>query len=149
MKTGRVRDAPQTKQCVCNILCDCDRCYSCIGETSRPLEARIKEHKYNLTQGLFEKSKVAQHAYEEGQKICCHEAKVLQIEPNTTYREYKESVHLSLIDHRSVNPAWTCLPSGLPLLQQKTENYSVDWVGKLCFFMLVPDRLYLSSDDFW
>jgi hypothetical protein len=26
---------------------------------SRPAEARIKEHKYNLTQGLLEKSKLA------------------------------------------------------------------------------------------
>jgi hypothetical protein len=37
-----------------------------IGETSRPIEVHIKEHKYNLIQGMIEKSKVAQHAYEEG-----------------------------------------------------------------------------------
>jgi hypothetical protein len=30
-----------------------------IGETSRPLEASIKEHKYDLTHGLLEKSKLA------------------------------------------------------------------------------------------
>jgi hypothetical protein len=53
------------------------------------MEVRIKEHKYNLTQGLLEKSKCAQHAYEEGHKICWKDAKVLQIEPNTTYRKYK------------------------------------------------------------
>jgi hypothetical protein len=52
MKTGLVRDAM--------IPCDCGRCY--IGEASRPLEVCIKEHKYNLTQGLLEKSKSAQHA---------------------------------------------------------------------------------------
>jgi hypothetical protein len=40
-----------------------------IGETSMPLEVCIKEHKYNLTQGLLEKSKLVQHAYEEDQKI--------------------------------------------------------------------------------
>jgi hypothetical protein len=49
MKTGPVRDAQQTKQCVYNIPCDCGRCD--ISKTSRPLEACIKEHKYNLTQG--------------------------------------------------------------------------------------------------
>jgi hypothetical protein len=56
------------------------------------------EHKYNLTQGLLEKSKLAQYAYEECHKICWKEwkeAKVLQIETNTTYREYKESSHVS------------------------------------------------------
>jgi hypothetical protein len=46
MKIGPVRDAQQLKQCVCNIPCDCGRCY--IGETSKPLEVCIKEHKYNL-----------------------------------------------------------------------------------------------------
>jgi hypothetical protein len=64
-----------------------------------PLEVCIKEHKYNLTQGLLDKSKLAQHAYEEGHKICWKDAKVLQIEPNATYRKYKESAHMSLAAH--------------------------------------------------
>jgi predicted transcriptional regulator len=88
MKTGSVRYTQQMKQCVYNIPCDCGRCY--IDETSRPLEVRIKEHKY-LMQILLEKSKLTQHAYEEGHRICWNEAKALQIEPNTTYRKYKES----------------------------------------------------------
>jgi hypothetical protein len=67
MRTGPVRDAQQTKQCMYSIPCDCGRCY--IAETSTPLEVRNKEHKYNLTQGLLEKSKLAQHVYEEGHKI--------------------------------------------------------------------------------
>jgi hypothetical protein len=74
-------------------------------ETSRPLEVRIKEHKYNLTQGLLEKSKLAQHAYKDGHKICWKEVKVLQIETNTTYRKYKESAHMSLIDHLISQPS--------------------------------------------
>jgi hypothetical protein len=82
MKTGPGRDAQLTKQCVYNIPCDYDRC--CIGETCRPLEVCIKEHKYNLTQGLLEKLKLAQHAYEEGHKICWNKARVLQTEPNAT-----------------------------------------------------------------
>jgi hypothetical protein len=97
MKTGPVKDAPQTKQCVYNIPCYCTRCY--IGKTSRPLEECIKEHKYNLTQGLLEKSKLAKYAYEEGHKIYWEVVKVFQIEPNTTHTKYKESAHMSLIDH--------------------------------------------------
>jgi hypothetical protein len=53
MKTGPIGDAQQTKQCLYNIPYDCGRCY--IGETSRPLDVHIKDHKYNLTQVLFEK----------------------------------------------------------------------------------------------
>jgi hypothetical protein len=97
MKTGLVRDAQQKKQFVYSIPCDCGRCHS--NETSRHLEASIKEHKYNLTQGLLDKSKLAQPAHEEGHKLCWNEAKVLQIEPKTTYRKYKESAHMSLLDH--------------------------------------------------
>jgi hypothetical protein len=44
MKTGPVRDAQQTKQCVQSIPCDCCRCY--ISEISRPLEVCIKQHTY-------------------------------------------------------------------------------------------------------
>jgi hypothetical protein len=50
----------------------------------------MKEHKCNLIQGLLEKSKLAQHAYREGHRICWKEAKALQIEPNTTYRKCKD-----------------------------------------------------------
>jgi hypothetical protein len=85
MKRGPVRDAQWMKRrCVYKIPCDCGRCY--IGETSRPLEVSIKENKYNLTQGLLEESKLAQHAYGEKRKIhvCWKEAKALQVEPNTT-----------------------------------------------------------------
>jgi hypothetical protein len=59
---------------------------------------------YNL-QGLLEKSKLAQHAYEEGHKICWNKARVLQIEPNNTYRKYKESAHKSLLDHPISQPS--------------------------------------------
>jgi hypothetical protein len=58
-----------------------------------------------LTQSLLEKSKLAQHAYGEGHKICWNEAKGLQIEPNTTYRKYKESAHMSLLDHPMSQPS--------------------------------------------
>jgi hypothetical protein len=52
MKTGPVRDAQQTKQCVYSIPCDCGSCY--IGKISKPLEVRIKEHYYNLAQDLLQ-----------------------------------------------------------------------------------------------
>jgi hypothetical protein len=49
--------------------------------------------------GQLENPNLAQHAYEEGCNICCKEAKALQIEPNTTYRKYKESTHMCLAAH--------------------------------------------------
>jgi hypothetical protein len=43
-----------------------------------------------------QKSKLVQHAYEEGHKIYWKEAKVFQTEPNATHRKYKESAHISV-----------------------------------------------------
>jgi hypothetical protein len=60
------------------------------------------------------------HAYEEGHKICWNEAKVLHIEPNSTYRKHKQSAHMSLLDHPISQPSMDISPtSGLPLSQQK------------------------------
>jgi hypothetical protein len=36
--------------------------------------------------------------------MCWNKAGVLQIEPNTTYRKYKESAHMSLLDHPISQP---------------------------------------------
>jgi hypothetical protein len=120
MKTGTVRDVQRTKQCVYSIGCDCVISY--IGETSRPLEVRIKEHKYNLTHGLLEKSELAQHAYEEGHRIYWNEAKVLQIEPNTIYRKYKESVHMSLVVHPISQPSLDISPIWTPVITAEIKK---------------------------
>jgi hypothetical protein len=69
------------------------------------LDACIKEHKYNLTQGLLKKSKLAQDAYKKKATTCWKEANALQTEPNTTYRKYKESAYMSLVDHPISQPS--------------------------------------------
>jgi hypothetical protein len=53
------------------------------------------------TKGLPEKSGLVQHSCEEGHKIFWKEAKVLQTEPNTTYRkyEYKECAYIYVVDY--------------------------------------------------
>jgi hypothetical protein len=91
-------------------------------QRSRTFETGIKEYKYNLTQSLLEKSKLAQHVYEEGHKICWEEVKVLQTEPNTTDRKYMESAHMSLIDYVISQSSLTSLPSRLQLSQQKSKT---------------------------
>jgi predicted GIY-YIG superfamily endonuclease len=80
-------------QCIYSIPCECGRSY--IGETSRPLAVRLREHRHNLQQGLLEKSKLAQHAYKEGHRVGWNDARVLEIESNTRYIKYKESAHMA------------------------------------------------------
>jgi hypothetical protein len=92
----------------------CGRRY--IDETSMHLEVYITEHKYNRTQGLLEKSKLAQHSCEEGHKICWNEAKILQVDSNTTYSKYKEPTDIALLDHSvsqpslDISPIWISPP---------------------------------------
>jgi hypothetical protein len=70
MKTRPESDPQQTAQCVYSIPCECGRSH--IGETGRPLAVRLREHRYNLIEGLVEKSRLAQHACEEGHIIGVH-----------------------------------------------------------------------------
>jgi hypothetical protein len=81
-----------------------------------------KEHKYNLTQVPLEKSKLAQHAYVEGHRICWNEAKVLQIEPNTTHRKYKESAHMFLIDNPISQPSLDISPIWTPVITAEVRK---------------------------
>jgi hypothetical protein len=76
MKTRPGGDPQQTARCVC----ECGRSYS--GETGRPLAVRLREHRHSLKEGLLEKSKFAQHAYEEGQRVAWDEARILGIKRN-------------------------------------------------------------------
>jgi hypothetical protein len=67
MRTRPEGNPQQMAQCICNIPCECDRSY--IGETDTQLAIRLREHGHTLKEGLLEKSKLAQHAYEDGQRV--------------------------------------------------------------------------------
>jgi hypothetical protein len=96
MRTRPMSDPQLTAQCIYNIPCECGRSY--VGETGRPLSVRIRQHKLNLKNGLLEKSKLAQHAFEEDQ-VSRNEAKILHIEGNSRYRKYEESAHMACMNN--------------------------------------------------
>jgi hypothetical protein len=64
MKPNELRDKPQ---CIFRIPCKCGREY--IGETSRTLGVRIKEHISNIRQWYFDRSKLAACDFQEGGQI--------------------------------------------------------------------------------
>jgi hypothetical protein len=116
-------------------------CRSYIGETGRPLAVRILEHTYNLKQGLLEKSKLAQLAYEEDHKVNWDEARVLEFESNSRYRKYRESAHMGcstnqisqpsldvsfiwihLINEKFNIPKWKSLCSGVQSYSLKLQD---------------------------
>jgi predicted GIY-YIG superfamily endonuclease len=113
MKTRPNTDPQRTAECAYSIPCECGRIY--IGETGRPLAVRLREHKHNFKEGLIEKSKLAQHAYEEDRKVMWDEARVLEVESNSRYRKYKESAHMACSTNPLANPVWIFLAFGSPL----------------------------------
>jgi hypothetical protein len=137
MKTRSKRDALQTSQCIYSIPCECGRSY--IGETGRPIAVRLREHRRNLQEDLLVKSKLVQHAYEEGQRVGWDDARVLEIESNSRYRKYKElaqycvlnqpdqptrSGHFSSLDPRL--PEHKDVPYDLKSLPRLLQGFSLE-----------------------
>jgi hypothetical protein len=86
------------------------------------LGVRIKGHKHNLKQGLLEKSKLAQHIYEEGHRIKWAEAKAIQKEPNTIYRKYKEFAHMAYLENTISQPSLEMSPFWLPVIKEEIKR---------------------------
>jgi hypothetical protein len=108
MRTTPMSNTQLTAQCIYKIPCECGRSY--VGETGRPLSVRIGEHKFNLKNGFLDKSKLAQHAFEERHQISWNEAKILQIEVNSRQRKYKESAHMACMENPISQPSLEFLP---------------------------------------
>jgi hypothetical protein len=92
-----------------------------IGDTSRPLEVRIKGNKHNLQQGLLQKSKFS-HLYEEDHRIKWDEAKAIQKEPNTIYRKYKDSAHTAYLENTISQPSLEMSPIWLPIIKEEIKK---------------------------
>jgi hypothetical protein len=109
-----------TPLCIYSIPCERGRSY--ISETSRPLVPRLREHKHNLQQGLLEKSKLAQHAYEEGHRVGWDEVRILEIESISRYRKYKESAHMVCLTNKISQPNLDISPMWIPLISNEVSN---------------------------
>jgi hypothetical protein len=50
------------------------------------------------------------------------EARVLQIEPNETYRKYKASAHMSMVDYLISQPNLDISPICIPIIEDEVKN---------------------------
>jgi hypothetical protein len=116
MNTRPENDPQQMTQCVCNIPCECGR--SCIGETGRSIAMWLHEHRHSLKEGLLEKSKLAQHAFEEGRRVSCDETRILELESNSRCRKHKESAHMACSTNPISQPSLGISPIWIPPYQQ-------------------------------
>jgi hypothetical protein len=65
---------------------------------------QLHEHGHNLKEGLLEKSRLAQHAYEEGHRVIWDEARILKTESNSRHRKCKESTHMACLKNPLSQP---------------------------------------------
>jgi hypothetical protein len=72
-------------KCVYRIPCECGR--ECTVENGRPLNTGIREKKCSLRQGLFERSKLAAHAF-KGHRTDWKNTTILQSQSNCAYRKF-------------------------------------------------------------
>jgi hypothetical protein len=95
------------------------------------------EHRYNLKEGLLEKSKLARHAHQEGHRIICVEARILEIESNRRHRKYKESAHMAWLKTWLASPVQISLPSGALLSSMRWSNQRDhhDFIHSPSFYM--------------
>jgi hypothetical protein len=99
---------------------ECGRSY--IDETGRPLAVRLREHRHNLKEGLLEKSKVVQPAYEVGHRASWDNDKSLEIESNSRYRRYKESTHMACLINPLSQPSSDISPIWIPFVTNEVRN---------------------------
>jgi hypothetical protein len=83
---------------------------------------RIREHRHNFREGLIDKSRLAQHAYEEGHKVMWDDARVLEIERNSRYRKYKESAHMACSNNPISQPSLDISPIWIPLISDEVNK---------------------------
>jgi hypothetical protein len=81
---------------------------------NRPLAVQLHEHRHNLWEGLLEKLKLAQHAYEEGHTVGWDEARILEIESNSKYSKYKELAHMTCLNNPISQPSLDISPIWIP-----------------------------------
>jgi hypothetical protein len=82
---------------------------------------RLCEHRHNLIEGLLEKSKLAQHAYEEGHKIGWDKARILDTESQSKYSKYKAAAHMACFIYLISQPSLDNSPIWIPIISNEVN----------------------------
>jgi hypothetical protein len=70
----------------------------------------------------MEKTKLAQHAYEENHKVDWDRARILVIKRNSKLRKYKESPHMAYVGNSISQPSLDFPPIWIPLISGQITN---------------------------
>lgn len=120
-KTKPNNEKENTKNVIYKIPCQCDKFY--IGETSRPLSKRIKEHQNYIKNREFHKSHICQHAFDNNHHINWNSSTIITKEPLSKQRKIKESALILLNNDKCVASCSASFSNTwLPLLQSEVSK---------------------------
>jgi hypothetical protein len=103
----------------------------------------LSDHWHNLKEVLLEKSKLAKQAYEEGHWVGWDEARILEIESNRRYRNYKELAHMACLTNPisqhslDISPTWISLISNKVSKSQTRSSRSDRFFRGFCKILVL------------
>jgi hypothetical protein len=86
---------------------------------------QICEHRHNLREGLLDKSKLAQYAYEGSHRVSWDEARILETESNSRHRKYKESAHMACSTNPTSQPSLEFSPIWIPFISKEVSKSKI------------------------
>ena len=93
--------AEKQSKVVYQIPCSCGKTY--IGETTRKLETRMKEHQDACCKGMLEKSAVAEHAWEHHHPIKWQDTSVIDRAGRPKELQLKKALHIQTSTEELLN----------------------------------------------
>jgi hypothetical protein len=77
---------------------------------------------YNLREGYTDKYKLALHSFEEGYRTDWSNTAILQYEPNSLYRKYKEAAYMLCGSSPTSQPSLDICPIWFPLINKELKK---------------------------
>ena len=112
----------QRTESIYNIPRECGKRY--IGETRRPLQTRVNEHKQNTINGvgLIDKSKIAEHSWEQKHRYKWDKASIINKEENSRIRKLVEYAFIHCPNHVISQPSIDISPIWLPIIRPEIKK---------------------------
>ena len=83
---------------------------------------KVNEHKRNTTNGERDKSKIAEHSWEQKHRFQWDKASIISKEENSRIRKLKESVFIHCTDHVISQPSIDVSPIWLPIIKPEIKT---------------------------
>ena len=109
---------------VYRIPCECGKVY--IGETGRPMQARIKEHDREIRLARTETAAVSEHAHNTGHKPLWNEVKFTDRDPYYYTRRVKEAIYIRLHPNKINRDSGIEIPEAwMPTIKKHNKRRAV------------------------